>query len=330
MAPTGEWTGSGCPGVPFATTHELCGNWIDDDCNGQVEEGCMPGQRSCAASTSASPTPGCNTVPVHTGMDFTIGRDDATTAIHASPSQHVHLDGDLEVDKYEVNVGRFRQFWRANMPQPSLPVRYPGGHTIVVGAPSEPTSGSVDPACDWTTPGALVANPMNCVDWNTAQAFCVWDGGRLPTEAEWEFIARWNTSTGLPADRTYPWGETDPPGTTAGGCTFAQWNGCPGLNMVPTRTSGASMNIMQAVPPFDLAGDVREWTADAYEDFGGDCWNGSTLVDPLCTASVDARVTRGGWYGSTDPRELRTSSRSSDPASVHPPAGVGFRCVRDR
>src|SRR5208337_5313332 len=58
----------------------------------------------------------------------------------------------------------------------------------------------------WTpSPGTQENLPVGCVTWYEAYAFCIWDGGFLPSGAEWEYAA-----AGVSQQREYPWGSTAP------------------------------------------------------------------------------------------------------------------------
>jgi formylglycine-generating enzyme required for sulfatase activity len=89
-------------------------------------------------------------------------------------------------------------------------------------------------------------SPVVNVTHAQARAFCAWRGGRLPTEAEWEFSARGSDG------RLYPWGDRAPD------CARARLQGCgAGAVAVGGRPEGAS--------PFavlDLSGNVAEWVMD--------------------------------------------------------------------
>lgn len=54
------------------------------------------------------------------------------------------------------------------------------------------------------TKAALDGKPINCVPWHVLMAFCIWDGGRLPTDAEWSYAAQAGSE-----QRTFPWGDFD-------------------------------------------------------------------------------------------------------------------------
>ncbi len=289
-------------------------------------------QRSCEGTPTAR---GCGMVAI-TGGTFEMG---ASSLCSTPPSGNCG-EGDylspervtvtsFVLDTHEVSVGRFRRFWieRAGSSAPSMlrarAVAYRGGQSIGWGdAAQEPVAR--DTSCNWDASGALDAHPLNCVDWWTAQEFCVWDGygrGRLPTEAEWEYAARGSADGGLRSGRYYPWGDTEP----SPACDRAHWNRCAGDDGRRTRHVGS---FVATAALLDMAGSLWEWTADRYARHS--CR--TSLTDPLCNenASLSAyRVIRGGSWGSTVQAFLRPASRSSVAPAHRNGDGLGFRCARD-
>ena len=73
-------------------------------------------------------------------------------------------------------------------------------------APTNTNLACGSPYDTWTdSPGSQENLPINCVTWQEAYAFCIWDGGLLPSESEWEYAAY-----GGSQQREYPWGTADP------------------------------------------------------------------------------------------------------------------------
>ncbi len=122
--------------------------------------------------------------------------------------------------------------------------------------------------------------PAVCVDWNQAQDFSRWAGGRLPTEAEWEYAAR---SGGK--ERKFPWGDQDPT------CARVVVSDCKLGKTAPVCSKPAG-NTEQGL--CDMAGNAREWLQDwfhgSYEGTPGD---GSANEGQ----SAHGRVLRGGFWG---------------------------------
>jgi formylglycine-generating enzyme required for sulfatase activity/tRNA A-37 threonylcarbamoyl transferase component Bud32 len=144
--------------------------------------------------------------------------------------------------------------------------------------------------------------PVVGVSWNEACEYAAWAGKQLPTEAQWEFAARGR------GNRRYPWGHLDPDSTR---CNFGDYLGMPSI--VSMHEGGMTPEGIQ-----DLAGNVYEWTEDAFEPYRHRQQGGGESDSPR-------RVVRGGsWH--SGPLELVCSHRKG----LFPESRlttVGFRCV---
>lgn len=250
------------------------------------------------------------------------------------------------MDAYEVTVRRFRQYWEAGHPGLTAPVPYPGGHqagwlepaffAYTAAAIVEPTGLT---RCTWTaTPGPNEDLPINCLSYYTAQAFCVWDGGRLPTEAEWEYATRGREVDGLVSGRTYPWGEERPSHRGTYPCDRANAY-CRSSAGIADFVAGGEFAATSGF--YDLIGNVEEWVADYGMSYSEDrCWYGIPRVDPLCDSGGEWRrgtfPTRGGSaerpdnYDFTEQPYLWSGAARNRRLGHELTRQVGVRCARTR
>jgi sulfatase modifying factor 1 len=215
----------------------------------------------------------------------------------------------------------------------------PGWHALddISVAPTNVNLTSCSPYSTWTSsPGMGESRPINCVNWYEAYAFCIWDGGFLPSDTEWEYAAAGGTET-----REFPWGPYPGAPTDQGPATQYAINGCQYPNRSDDAGDGGCTGVANIAPvgtamlgaglwgQLDLAGNVFQWTFDSYcsSYVNHSCSYAYINPCPDCanmTAFTDERVTRGsgfgtGLFGVLDRQGTIATFRDGD---------FGFRCAR--
>jgi formylglycine-generating enzyme required for sulfatase activity len=225
------------------------------------------------------------------------------------------------VDKKEVTVARFRSALARGFVPPAMPVANEGTLTF----PDEPG------ACSFTQAPRPDREelPITCVSWETARAFCKFEGGDLPSEAFWEYAAG---RVGKRSKTDYPWGNEPPPNCeqtvidrVIEGICAHKGNG--------TRPVGSIGGDVTPLGLQDMGGNVAEYTLDVFNEDPTSCWKALSNVDPLCQSTADQEinhVVRGGSYeGISRQANITLRNYSGSFESNKRRAYVGIRCAYD-
>lgn len=217
---------------------------------------------------------------------FWMGRDGTEALEDERPRHQAWLDA-YSMDVYEVTTARYAKFLSATGRQPPL---------------------------FWEQVDLSVHGdrPVVGVSWPDAEAYCRWEGKRLPTEAEWEKAARGTD------ERRYPWGNQPPKADLANYALGARFSYGQVLMPVVRYEKGKSPFGL-----YNLAGNVWEWVQDWYE---GDYYERSPERNPQGPEQGQFKVLRGGSWSEL-PKYLLTYGRFKLPPNTRN-SYTGFRCAK--
>jgi len=276
---------------------------------------------AAAAPSAASPAPApCpeEMVQIPAGQFF-MGSDAKDAADNEKPSHNVSV-GSVCMDLYEVTAKKYKACSDiGKCRRAPTEVEWP---KITA---AERTTYS--PLCTGADPEKL-DHPITCVTWQMADTYCKAQGGRLPTEAEWEFATRG------PDGRVYPWGDDPPTAQHLNACDAQclAWGKAHKVDLkalereddgfATTAPVGKFPAGRSRFGPYDVVGNVWEWVADWYGDYTPD-----TLDNPTGPATGERKVIRGGAWNAGVTTWLHPSFRYAQAPSAQS-YGIGFRCVK--
>ena len=293
----------------------------------------MPGPSCAGLAPTCGPngTSDCCASSVIPGGTFNRGNDPMWPATVS----------DFRLDVYEITVGRLRAFveaYPANRPAPGsgrnpndpTDTGWDASWTALLPADATELRKQINCKAQlgftWTDSPSTHENlPANCITFFVAQAFCIWDGGRLPTDAEWNYAA-----AGGAEQRYYAWStpadsQTIDPSYAVYGTSTTTMPVSP----VGSRSPRGDGKWGQA----DLAGNVCELTRDqldlqapglGYPLPCSDCISAAPVATTKPGGSDDA-IHGGGFYNGY--LMVQSSSRQNI-GVVTPEADVGARCAR--
>lgn len=265
---------------------------------------------------------------------------------------------DFRLDRYEVTVGRFRKFldhysptmieagagknpnnpfdagwhadWNAGTPKSQVAGGLLADRATVVSEMKEcagvpERKPVVSPT--WTDePGPNEYKPINCVTWFEAYAFCIWDGGRLPTDAEWNYAA-----SGGSEHRVYAWPSDSLAFISP---AYAVYGNLYPMQPVGSRSPLGDARWGQA----DMTGNANEWVVDWWRaDYAPEMCDDCALLDLLeLRAETFHRTLRGGSWYSESPTSASISASEvylrnavrGNAEEMSRDDGQGFRCAR--
>jgi formylglycine-generating enzyme required for sulfatase activity len=221
--------------------------------------------------------------------DFKMGcvSGDQHCLANENPQHPVSIAKNFWMGRNEVQVSSYQRYLKAQSGQGKKKLSMPG-------APGDYNR--------WNIP----AYPMVNVSWQDAKGYCAWAGGRLPTEAEWEYAAR------AGQDAIYPFEG----GNSRDKANFAGKQGADIFDRVaPVHSFGPN-----AWGLHDMAGNVWEWVSDNYT---ANYYRESPGADPQGPQEGKDHVMRGGSFDSLPDSHLRISVRKAGGVGND----VGFRCI---